>query len=80
MEHLFILIWLFTTQSEFFDDLFENIMGKGGNALKPLQHSDNFQQPWDRSLLKTFLEKGEMLVTTIFSFSNSFFLPFPKQI
>ena len=47
-----------------------------GNSLP---HNQDFQHPCLRSLLKTLQEKEEMLVTSIFSFSNSVFYPFPKR-
>ena len=40
-----------------------------------LPHSSDFQQPQERSLLKTSWEKEKMLVTSIFSFFYNVFYP-----
>ena len=43
------------------------------HLINPLPHNPNFQQPWEKSLLKTLWEKEKMLVTSIFSFSHNVF-------
>ena len=51
-----------------------------GNGLNLYHTNLTFNDPVERSLLKTLWEKEKMLVTGIFSFSHNVFLPFPKQI
>ena len=47
--------------------------------FNPVPNNPCFLRPFDGSLLKTFWEKEEMLVTSMFFFSPSFLLQW-KQI
>ena len=53
----------------------EELFVDGNNVeygINPLSHNDTFRRPWETSLLKTLWEKEKLLVTSDFSFSQSF--------
>ena len=55
---------------------FENTVGKEEIALNPFPNKPWFLCVLNSSLLKTLWEKEQLLVTSNFSFSHSFFYPF----